>query len=836
MKTSQLRLLLRFGLMVITALTVALFRQPEVEAQLPPEQQAQVLLDSAHRALNEKHYDAAIARYREFLQKFPNHTQANQARYGWAVALLEGPSRDYKTAAELLHPVLGQADFPFRPFAVYYAGWAQRGLGWQALRESYGKPPDQSANLQREAQARFEQAAKHFESAVGAFAQHFAQAEKDPQAPWRDWLARARCDWAEMLLHTNRPKEALTAVEPFSHDPNLARTPYRLAARYYEGQARLLLGDPAGAGKALAELAPFTHPDFGLHARYLLGRAHHELGDRAEAALHYDQVLSGYQTFREQATKMLQNPASFGNDPEQRARLESWLQQPPEFVQRAALYRAMLFYEEEQFNECASRLEVLLKLNLPPGVLAEAQLRLGMCYVHSQQFDAAVKVLTALENHPTVGEWASWWLGRAHLGAARATTPTNEARAQAAIQALRRALDRNAQRANDPEARLRRSDILLDLGDALQLARQFKEAANIYASVVQEKVHPQRVEEAWLRQAQALHLAGAWKESDELCRRFRESFPKSVLLPQVLFCAAENSYFLALQLSKEANTPEREKALRQALEQTVTRYRELVELYPEFPQRHSAWFTLGMCLYRLSEWEKAREAFRAIPQADRTGPLLLASFYEADCLIRLAPTDTSDALAAGRAQEAFTHAAKLLASFVDTAGKASPYTPEALLKLAFCYRKLAELIAEPKERAQFLQQARQSCDRLYNEYPNHPMRGAAVLERAEALVLQGDINAASNELQRFLNEPFSRADMAPLALLRLAELHRNQNRPAEAVKVLELARQRYEAALGQDATKADWLAQLIYQHGLALQEAGKWPEARATYETVHKRF
>ncbi|MCS7158951.1 MAG: hypothetical protein RMJ19_00640, partial [Gemmatales bacterium] len=154
MNVAQLTSLRLLSRLLALALALAWISCSEMVAQVSPEQQAQMLLESAHRALNEKQYEAAIARYREFLQKFPNHPQANRARYGWAVALLEGPSRDYKTAVDLLNPVLGQADFPFRPFAVYYAGWAQRGLGWQALRESYGKPPDQSANLQREAQAR----------------------------------------------------------------------------------------------------------------------------------------------------------------------------------------------------------------------------------------------------------------------------------------------------------------------------------------------------------------------------------------------------------------------------------------------------------------------------------------------------------------------------------------------------------------------------------------------------------------------------------------------------------------------------------------------------------
>ena len=857
---ARLRQVVPIAALVLVVLSV------RVWAQLPPEQQAQQLLDTAHRALNEQHYEMAAARYREFLQRFGHHPQANLARYGLGLVLLEGPNRDYKAALESLQPLLQQTGFAFQPWAVYYFALAQRGLGRQALREASGKSGEALASAQREAQTRFEQAARYFEQAAQLFAQLLAQAgqpaEKQPggNAPGssggatnaaspgadlrvrpdpsniRDWLARTRCDQAEMLLQIGRPKEALAAVESVLNDPTQAKSPYRPLARYYEGQARLLVHDYAGAGKALAELAPFRQPQFGLHARYLLARVHQELGDRPEAASHYDQLSADYEFAKQEAAKLLQNPASFRNDPDERWRLEMLTKQPPEFVLRALLYRAILFYEDGQFTEAASRLEALLKQNPPASIQAEAQLRLGMAQVQSKQYDPAVKTLTPLENHPVLAEQALWWLGRAHAGAATATVPANDGRLRSAIQALRRALDRNAQRGNDPEARLRRTEMLLDLGDALQSARQYKEAASTFATVVQEKVHPQRVEEAWARQALALHLAGAWKESDELCRRFRETYPKSVLLPQVLFCSAENSYFLALQLTREPTTPPRDKQLRELLQQTIARHRELLDQYPEFSQKSSAYFTLGMCLYRLEEFEKAREALAAIAQTDRTGPLAMASYYEADCLIRLAPTETSDALSAGRAQEAFTQAAKLLAAFSESAGKTSPYTPEALLKLAYCYRRLAELIVEPKERAALVQQARQTCERFLQSYGTHPLVGAVVLERANCLALQGDTGGANNELQRFLNDPLARSEVAPLALLRLAQQYRSQNRPAEAVKLLDLARQRYEPALAQDASKSDWLAQLHYQHGLALQEAGKWPEARNVFEALRKRF
>ena len=69
-------------------------------------------------------------------------------------------------------------------------------------------------------------------------------------------------------------------------------------------------------------------------------------------------------------------------------------------------------------------------------------------------------------------------------------------------------------------SRLRRGDILLELADTQQLAKQHKEAANTYNQLLNEKLLPAREEEILQRQIAAVHLAGDYNGSDQLCQRF----------------------------------------------------------------------------------------------------------------------------------------------------------------------------------------------------------------------------------------------------------------------------------------------------------------------------
>jgi TolA-binding protein len=83
-----------------------------------------------------------------------------------------------------------------------------------------------------------------------------------------------------------------------------------------------------------------------------------------------------------------------------------------------------------------------------------------------------------------------------------------------------------------------------------------------------------------------------------------------------------------------------------------------------------------------------------------------------------------------------------------------------------------------------------------------------------------------NDLRPFATNPsFQKSPAAPLAALHLATLHRQQNQPAEAEKVLAEARKRHDA----DPEVGPLLK---YHHAVAVAEAGKPADARKLFEEV----
>src|SRR6516225_7574062 len=67
------------------------------------------------------------------------------------------------------------------------------------------------------------------------------------------------------------------------------------------------------------------------------------------------------------------------------------------------------------------------------------------------------------------------------------------------------------------------------------------EAAVIYRRMLDERTMPRRDEELLQRLVTALHLAGLYDESDKSAAQFEERYPKSLLLPEVLFRRAESA-------------------------------------------------------------------------------------------------------------------------------------------------------------------------------------------------------------------------------------------------------------------------------------------------------
>jgi tetratricopeptide (TPR) repeat protein len=811
----------RRGPAALALLALALAVSP-APGQPTADQQAEMLLNTARRAYADANYPFAAEKFREFLAKFGGHKDASAARYGLGLALLDLPDRDYQKALEALTPAANDAAFPDRALALYYSGVARRGMGQKELAERAARA-NEMPQRQQAANAHFAEAGKFFAQAREAFE------KKTP--PDADWSARARCDAAEMELRLGKTKEARAAVEPFVKDAALAKSPSRPLGLYYHGFACFLLDDVPAAARSLGPLAPFDQP-FGLHARYLVGRLHAAQDEKAEAAAAFAGVLAGHEEQKKAAAEALKQPDRFKNDPWEKARLEAVVKDPPpDYVAGAAFYGACLSYEAGKFGEALPKFQAFAKEYAASPLKDDAALRAGFCRVQSKAFDEAAKTLQPLGSHPRLGYQAMYWLGKAQLGQALAADPNNaNARNQAfanAINSLRDAAAKAAQLGGqgDADAKARRPEILLEQADAHLVAGQAQAAGQVYDQIANEKLLPARAEEVLQRAATAYHLAGDVNTSEARVAAFRQQFPNSTLMPLVHFRGAENAYLKAEQLARQNN----EAGAKQAYAEAAAKYEEVVKKFPEFESASRARYGLALCHTARGEWEKAAAALEAIPAADRTGDLAPVPYVLADCLVRTAPARAEDALADNMLREKLTAAAGLLETFIGANPRAEQ-TPDALLKLGLCRKRLAVQLAPGNERNDALNKSRAALERLQREFPQSPLAGASHLERAKVMALQGDKGGAVNALRQFANDPLQKSPVAPLAFVTLASLLREQNQASAAADALKQARDKYEGQLGGDPKRAEWVPLLRYHHGVALLEAGKLAEARTAFE------
>jgi tetratricopeptide (TPR) repeat protein len=266
---------------------------PLLAQQLSPDDAAMLVLNAGRRAFNEAKYPVAADRFREFLKVAPNHKEAPAARYGLGLALLD--TGDTKGAIETLQQVAA-TDSPDKPLALYHLGAVHRAAATQTLAQIAAKPAEADA-LRASANASFGEALKGFTSAGDVLTARVKKplagdvADLPPDA---EWLVRARCDQAEMLVRLGKYKEAADLTWAVLADPAWSKSQHRPLASYYLGYASFLLKDYAGAGRALSELWPFGQ-EFGVHARYLLARTHHLSGELPEAGVQYKAVLTGFE-------------------------------------------------------------------------------------------------------------------------------------------------------------------------------------------------------------------------------------------------------------------------------------------------------------------------------------------------------------------------------------------------------------------------------------------------------------------------------------------------------------------------------------------------------------
>ncbi len=781
--------------------------------------------NEARRAQEAKNYPDAIRRYRDFLNRHADAPEAAAARFGLGVCLLEG-QRDYAGAVEQLQAAAAK-DLPEKAAVLRHLGIAQRGLGMRELAQAAAQPKE-AAKHQEAAKQRFDEAARQFSAAAEAF--------RRGDKPDAETAARARCDQAEMLLHIDRARDARDLVTPLLKDAALEKSPVRRLALYYHGWANLALDDYHAAGRSLTMLAPFGDAAFGLHARFLLARVHHQQDERAEAAAHYDAVITKYEKQKKAAPQLL-NRGETKKNPLERARLEALVQEPPpEYVARSGFYLGVLQFEGGRFGDAAPRFATFLR-QFPRSPLAPAaQLRLGACQVEARQFPEAVQTLTPVaEKEPVLSEQAYGWLAKAWLGLVDPRNPQGNPQAvQKALEAQRHAADKARERAaTDADAKGRLGQVLLDRVDLLLLVGQHREAVASCRQLLADQLLPRREAEILQRLAAGLSLAGDYAESEKVCARFLQEHPHSLLLPAVLFRHAENAAFLYQAAEKD---PARQKDLPRLNDEVARRYQELFDRFGDFEYIGRVRFGLAMCLFRKGQLEKAKDMLESISPSDHVDDLAVVPYLMTDWLIRLTPARADDALQAAKMQEHLTTAIPLLQNFVNTQQR-HPLAPDAVLKLGLCKQRLALLAANPGERNNQLGSSGRRFMLLIQNYPQDERVAQARLELVRCKALAGDVNTAIAELKRFTNDPIlQESPVAALAALQLAALLRAQNRPGDAVPLLAQCRQKHEAALLKDPKRLPWAVQLQLAHGICLKEAGQFAEARPVFAGLAHQF
>lgn len=814
-------------------------------AQVTPEQQADMLLNSARKAYNEKNFAFASAKFREFLSKFGAHKEAPSARYGLALSLIDGPEKKWDEVRDIMLSLASSKDFGERALAQYYAGLANRAIGINELAIADAQPAE-AAKRRANAQARFEEAIPLFNSALGAFTSGSGDpVTKEGLTVGAEWAARARCDLAEMQLRTGKLKDSQTTSAVFVNDPVWSRSKIRNLGRYYHGYASVLLKDHAAAEKTLSLLAPFDDLSFGNHARYLLARTHHLADERAEATAHYEGTISDYAKSKVEAANLLKQPQKL--DVEMRLRLESLLKSPPpDHVARATFYLGVLQYEAGKFSDAKQRFAEFLKQYPQSPLRTEAEVRFGYSQVQLKEYADAIKTLTPIvEKDAKLTDQVLFWLAKAQAGVAPEPTANPQAHQQAiqsAINTLRSAADR-AQKIipQDPDAKSRRGEIMLEMADQMQRIGQNKEAATVYTQLLNDKIVADRDEEIMQRLSNALHLAGAYDDSDKASLAFQQRFPQSTLMPIVMFVYAENSHFRLAAMEKHPDAALRAKEMPRLFEETVKRFRSVIEKYPESPRINVARYSLGLALYRQGDVVGAQKVLSDIPAPERGGELSTASYVIADCILRQTPTSVpDDALAAGKMEDQLKTAAEALSGFIAASPK-DANVPDALLKLGLTQQRLAALVAQPQERAKKYNEARATYERVMRpeflkEFPKQTLHPAyATFERAKCITFAGDMNTGINELRKFTVDPFRQTPVAPQAILQLATYLRVQNKAPESVDLFLKNRDFLEGMLSKDPQQGPTLTALLrYHHGVALRETGKLPEARALFESVVK--
>ena len=321
---------------------------------------------------------------------------------------------------------------------------------------------------------------------------------------------------------------------------------------------------------------------------------------------------------------------------------------PPDYVQRATFHAAQLQLEAGKYDEALKRFQTLLQQNPKFSLAGDAQLRIGYCLLQVKKYPDAIAAFQPLQQDAALGDQAMWWTGRTQIAAADpANAQAYQAALAAGIASFRQAADRaGALAKNDPDAKARRGEILLELADAQQAATQYKEAAETYRMVASAAPGDRAGRGG---NPAAGHRAEPGRPVRAVRRRLpaiRGHLPAKHAVPGVLFRSAENAFFLAMAAYAKTDPATREQQLGRVFGEAIRRYQRLMEYSSDFQYANLARYGLATLYYRSGQFQRAEEVLSTIPDADRKDDLAGVPYLQADCKIRTVPDDAEDAVSA----------------------------------------------------------------------------------------------------------------------------------------------------------------------------------------------
>jgi len=663
---------------------------------------------SGNALYNRKLYLLAVAEYKEFLRKHPNHGKVEQAR--WGIAICYYAAGKHQEAESALRDVIERRKWGDRNQLLLYRGHCLAKLN---------KPGDAEKVF---AEVRGE---KYRPIALAALADaRFRQSKWD-----------AAMDSTRQLM-AMKPPEALARRALYQ-----AGYAAREAKKWKDGIGFLEPLRPLLKEHALCP-----------QAAYLLGECYRETDELPKAAAEYEVAVADMQD-KEIAAEVYYRLG---------------------FVQ----------FLQKKYDETIAAMEQCRKLDREGPFYDQANFYSGRSYVEKEDYNRAIQYLQPLSQikaqrkpkknskfapRTPIAE-AALWLARAYS--------RRDNYGQAA-KVLNEAVSRFR---NDPLI----TDMYFDLGNALVMEKQYKEASQALANVINRQDFPQR-NDALRLQAACYHRLKDYKTSLRYADEFLAKHRDDPLVVEALFVRAENLYLL-----KQSDA-------------AVKAYGDYLAAQKGHVSEDAARFRIAQLQYRKGEWQKTLDAAAPLVEKQPEGRVFSQlNFVTGDCHFRLKAWDA----AAGRL-EAFIE--QHLSKQKDRKS-AEPNVDGALMQLAICRMNAGG----DKTAVEHLN----TLVRLYGESPHMPL---ALAELGRLEYEGGDRKKARSHLGRFL-ERHEKAQQRPQAEYYMGWISLDEARKEEAEKHFSTVVKRYP----RDSRAPDAALRL----GIVQMELEKHKEAQQTLSNL----